>query len=86
MTPSRDSATLGAGYGGAVFNENTATLTDDTFSGDTANSSVAVSTTTAPQRSNSVLNSCLLCQGTITDGGYNVESDNTCGFVPHTTS
>ena len=81
-TFSGDSATLGAGYGGAVFNENTATLTDDTFSGDTANFGGGIDNDGTASISNSVLNSAP-CQGTITDGGYNVESDNTCGFVTH---
>ena len=75
-TLSGESAT----YGGGVYNSNTATLTNDTLSKDTANYGGGVyNEGTAPSISNSIL-AASPCWGTVTDGGYNVESDNTCGL------
>ena len=75
-TLSGESAT----YGGGVYNSNTATLTNDTLSKDTATYGGGVyNEGTAPSISNSIL-AASSCWGTVTDGGYNVESDNTCGL------
>ncbi len=77
-------------HGGAFESTGGATLTNDTFFGDTASISgdaiynQAGITTVA----NSILDETSSCKnenaatGRIVDGGYNVESDNTCGFGP----
>ncbi|MHB1209090.1 MAG: choice-of-anchor Q domain-containing protein [Acidimicrobiales bacterium] len=62
-----------AASGGGVSNGGGATMTNDTF----LNSGVNGGGTIA----NSILDSPVSCtNGPITDGGYNVESDNSCGF------
>jgi len=68
-------------YGAGVNNAGTATLTDDTFSGDTADFGGGVYNDSGTATiSNSILDGAP-CGGTIKDGGFNVESDDTCGFV-----
>jgi protocatechuate 3,4-dioxygenase beta subunit len=81
-TFSGDSATLGVGDGGGVYNDGTATLTDDTFSTDSATYGGGVYnySDSSATISDSILDAAP-CYGTITDGEYNVESDNTCDFV-----
>jgi hypothetical protein len=76
--------------GGGVANFGSANLTDDTLSDDTAppgqgagisaqyESEYASGGTTT---TDSILDSAG-CDVAITDGGYNVESDNSCGFGP----
>jgi predicted outer membrane repeat protein len=70
--------------GGAVYNGNTgtATLNFDTLSNDSTASVAALQNAGAGTLtvSDSILNETLSCSGTITDGGYNAESDNSCGF------
>jgi hypothetical protein len=71
--------------GDAIYSAGTATLTYDTLSGDAAFSGSDVSNGGGTVM---VANSILvgpsywgsLCSGTVTDGGHNVESDNSCGF------
>ncbi|HXZ83656.1 MAG TPA: Ig-like domain-containing protein [Acidimicrobiales bacterium] len=65
--------------GGGVLNSGTATLNDDTFSGDTAPDGGGVRSISTTTISNSILDAAP-CEGSITDGSYNVESDDTCGF------
>jgi hypothetical protein len=79
-TISSDSATNG--FGGGVFNYGTATLSDDTLSFDTAGAGgggVYNFVESSATISDSILDSAG-CSGTIIDGGYNVESDDSCGF------
>jgi hypothetical protein len=66
--------------GGGIDNQGTITLSNDTFSGDTAttggggiDNEAGGSATLA----NSIVNNSP-CQGSVGDGGYNVESDSTC--------
>jgi hypothetical protein len=72
-----------AASGGGLFNNGgTVNAVNVTFASDTASTggevdSAAGSTTIA----NSILVNSASCSGTIGDGGYNVESDNTCVFV-----
>jgi hypothetical protein len=76
-TISDNSAT---GAGGALNNLVTAALTDDTLADDTAVNGGGIengSGTTSV--SDSILDGAP-CSGTIADGGYNVESDDSCGF------
>jgi hypothetical protein len=71
-----------AGSGGGVDNQGTATLTNDTLANDTATTGGGIDSET--NATTSVANSIVdvaSCGGTIGDGGYNVESDNSCGFV-----
>ncbi|MGD0220669.1 MAG: InlB B-repeat-containing protein, partial [Acidimicrobiales bacterium] len=74
-TFSGDSAT----YGGGIYNDGTATLTDDTFSGDSATYGGGIYTDGTATISNSILDAAP-CGGSISDGGYNVESDDSCDF------
>ena len=70
-------------YGGGVSNWGTATVTDDTFANDTSvyhyGSLNGFSGTLTV--SNSILDGAA-CSGTITDGGHNVASDDSCAFGP----
>ena len=61
-----------------VYSDGTTTLTEDTISNDIGGG-VDNNTTGAVTVSNSILDAAP-CSGTITDGGYNVESDDSCGF------
>ncbi len=80
-TFSGDSTPSSYGYGGGVYNDGTATLTDDTLSGDSADFGGGVYNDSGTATiSNSILDGAP-CGGTIKDGGFNVESDDTCGFV-----
>ena len=68
-------------YGGGVSNWGTATLGDDTFSNDNGDYGYGgldnySGTLTV---SDSILDSAT-CSGTITDGGHNVETGDSCGF------
>ncbi len=79
-TLSSDSAV----WGGAVYNYLSganATLTDDTLANDAGYTGPGgiYNDGNAPIISDSVLDGAP-CEGSITDGGYNVESDNSCGF------
>jgi hypothetical protein len=73
-----DSATSG---GGGIFNAGgTVSLTNDTLSGNSAASGGGIDNSSgATSISNSILVNST-CTGTVVDGEYNVESDNTCGF------
>ena len=71
--------------GGALQNNGTATLVNDTFASDSAsstNSGDEISNTGTLSISNSILSSSLSCanSGTITDNGYSVEADDSCGL------
>ncbi|MGD0741853.1 MAG: choice-of-anchor Q domain-containing protein, partial [Acidimicrobiales bacterium] len=80
-TFSGDSTPSSYGYGGGVYNDGTASLTDDTLSGDSADFGGGVYNDSGTATiSNSILDGAP-CGGTIKDGGFNVESDDTCGFV-----
>ena len=72
---------IGDVYGGGVSNWGTATLSDDTFANDTSSyhygSLNGFSGTLTV--SDSILDSAT-CSGTITDGGHNVETGDSCGF------
>jgi hypothetical protein len=63
-----------APIGGAVSTHGGATMINDTFFDSTLDST---GTTTI---ANSIVDGPSSCTGSLTDGGYNVESDNTCGF------
>jgi uncharacterized repeat protein (TIGR02543 family) len=78
------------GSGGALYNyAATATLTDDTLSGDYSKVGGAVynndlldglyASDTEPTISNSILDNAA-CSSTISDGGYNVETGDSCAF------
>ncbi|MGD0075802.1 MAG: choice-of-anchor Q domain-containing protein, partial [Candidatus Binataceae bacterium] len=70
-------------YGGGIWNGGTLTVTNSTFSGNSSTGGIIGNggngTTTI---SNSILaaNTALNCSGTITNGGYNISDDATCGF------
>jgi hypothetical protein len=72
-----DSATNG---GGIFFNGYALTVSNDTFSDDVASTGGGIDDGASGDTvANSIFNSAG-CAGTITDGGHNVESDNSCGF------
>jgi hypothetical protein len=81
-TLSGNSATGVPATGGGIYNDHTATLTNDTLSGDSATYGGGIYNNNTASISNSILNAAP-CQGSSADGGYNVESDNTCDFVTH---
>ena len=71
------------GYGGGVYNSGTATVTNSTLSGNAAAFGGGIwNTGTATLKNTIVANSPSgnNCYGPITVGGYNLDSDNTCGF------
>jgi hypothetical protein len=76
-----DSATSS---GGGIYNEASATLTDDTLSGDSAPVGGGIASFHALTISDSIVDAspCSALAGALTDGGHNVDSDNTCGFGP----
>jgi hypothetical protein len=69
--------------GGAISDDGpNATLDDDTFSDDTSTTGgegIYLGGSGTATISNSILDNSP-CGGTLTDGGYNVESDDTCGL------
>jgi hypothetical protein len=76
----------GGGYVGGVDNDGTATLTDDTIAGNTAsetdgagiyNNSPKTLTVGATIIANNTGGDCY---GTVTDKGYNIDDDGSCGF------
>jgi len=71
-------------FGGALYNSGSATLTNDTFSSDAAYGGDDISNGGIVTVANSIFVGpsywLSLCSGTVTDGGYNVASDNSCGF------
>ena len=77
---------LGLGSGGAIANLGTSvTATKDTFSADTAvtGEGAVLRNEGRLTLSNSVIEvpeGLLSCDGMANDGGYNVESDNSCGW------
>jgi hypothetical protein len=80
-TLSSDSTT---GTGGGVDNQGSATLINDTLSDDMATTSgggIESESGATTSVANSILDTAS-CDGsgTVVDGGYNVESDDTCGF------
>jgi hypothetical protein len=80
-TTSNDSAT---NNGGGVYNDGgTVNAVDVTFFSDTASTAGGVDNASgSTSMANSILSSAA-CSGAIVDGGYNVESDNSCGFGPN---
>ncbi len=76
------------GSGGAISNLGSiVTATQDTFSGDGATSGrgAILRNEGSVTLSNSILDEpegILSCDGAVEDGGYNVESDDSCGFGP----
>lgn len=70
-----------SGDGGAIFyNGAGLTVNDDTFSDDSASSGDGIySDSGGDTVANSIFDAAG-CDGTIIDGGYNVESDDSCGF------
>ncbi len=78
-----DSATTS---GGAFYNGGTSTLADDTLSGNTAPSGAGIEEAGTFTISTSILNKdgCTIEAGaTVTDAGYNVESDKSCNLGSH---
>jgi len=74
---------VGGGFGGGIFNEGTLTVTNSTLSGNAAAFGGGIwNTGTATLKNTIVANSPSgnNCYGPITVGGYNLDSDNTCGF------
>jgi hypothetical protein len=78
-----------ADVGGGLYNTSTATLMDDTFANDTAaDGGGLLNDTSSPSKSLTVTASiidaatCAYAGGTyrVVDGGYNVESDDSCAF------
>jgi hypothetical protein len=65
--------------GGGVFSHGTATLTDDTLAGGGEFGGGVDNGPGTATISNSILD-VAPCSGSISDGGYNVESDDSCGF------
>jgi hypothetical protein len=80
-TISNDSAT---NNGGGIYNDGgTVNAVNVTFFSDTASTAGGVDNASgSTSMANSILSSAA-CSGTIVDGGYNVESDNSCGFGPN---
>ena len=71
--------------GGGLQNNGTATLINDTFASDTASSTGGgneIANAGTMSIANSILSSSQSCanSGTITDNGYSVESDDSCGL------
>jgi hypothetical protein len=66
--------------GGALENGGTAVLVDNTLSSDTAPAGGGIANSGSATISDSVIDAAP-CDGTLTDGGYNVESENTCGLA-----
>ena len=71
--------------GGAIFNDGaTLAVTNSTFSGNSGTSGAGIENAAGTA---TVTNSILAsdsdgnCEGTITDGGYNISDDSTCGFT-----
>lgn len=79
-TFANDTATFTEG-GAIMFSSGTLDATDDTFSNDSAISGGGGIDSAAPgaTMSDSILDAAG-CDGVVTDGGYNVESDDSCGF------
>ena len=87
VTNSTFSRNTAVGYGGAIYNyENTLTVSNSTFSGNTAGGGGAISNEI---RSTASLKSTILAASTggncgdnfgVTDAGYNISDDNSCGF------
>ena len=76
-----------SGPGGAIWNDGTVTATDDTFSGNMTSAPLGgggiYNTGGSVVLSNSVLAGNTPgadCVGTITDDGYNIDDDGSCGF------
>jgi len=73
-------------YGGGIYNQGMLTITNSTLSG---NSAILGGGIYNSEDSATTINSIIAnnltdfgCWGTITDGGYNISSDDTCGFDP----
>ncbi|MEI7556785.1 choice-of-anchor Q domain-containing protein [Candidatus Chlorohelix sp.] len=69
------------GKGGAIYNNNgTLAVSNSTFSGNSATTGGAIHNSNSVTLKNTLINGSNNCSGTITDGGYNLDSGNTCGF------
>jgi CSLREA domain-containing protein len=74
-----------ADFGGAINNYGTMTISDSTFSGNSASLGGAIYNSGMLTETNSIVANSPSggdCWGTITDGGHNISSDDTCGFDP----
>jgi hypothetical protein len=83
LTVTNSTLSGNTGYGGGVYNSGTATVTNSTLSGNAAAEGGGIwNTGTATLKNTIVANSPSgnNCYGPITVGGYNLDSDNTCGF------
>jgi hypothetical protein len=74
-----------APYGGGGFNQGTLTVTNSTISGNSATWSGGiynhnVGTLTITSSIINGIDNCTDSGGSVTDGGYNISSDDTCGF------
>jgi hypothetical protein len=78
-----------SGAGGAIYNGGTLTVANSTFSGNGATGDAGVGVAIANDGSATLKNTIIAnsvnalasCSGTITDGGYNIEDDTSCGFT-----
>jgi hypothetical protein len=84
----------GGNIGGGIYNAGRLTVTNSTFSGNSATTGGAIysessGTTTRAIASGVTVNNSILakstsggnCSGSITDGGYNISDDTSCGFA-----
>jgi len=80
-------AGAGFGFGGAIYNLGTATVTNSTFSANQATTGAGGAVDGAIIGTVSLKGTILAasapdnCGGTVTDAGYNISSDASCGFA-----
>jgi hypothetical protein len=74
---------VGLGSGGAIDNEGALTVTNSTFSGNVAGGGVGGDILGSASLKNTNLAGSAggNCYGTITDAGYNISDDTSCGFT-----
>ena len=74
--------------GGAIFNLGTANVTNSTFSGNQGSggsiwnqgTNSSITTLTNSVFAGATSGECVNASGSITNGGYNISDDATCGF------
>jgi len=74
----------GAVFGGGIENEGALTVTNSTFSSNSANFGGSIFNEESASLKSTILASSANsgnCSGTITDAGYNISDDMTCGFA-----
>jgi len=74
----------GADVGGGIFNEGTLTVTNSTFASNDAGFGGSIFNEESASLKSTILASSANsgnCSGTITDAGYNISDDMTCGFA-----